>query len=105
MIHGKRYLRFLFRYKVIAVIPALFFISPATTELWTKPRHHNMTPTVQNLSALLDRHGLEKGDFLAPYNDYVHVKFNQDKHGFPNVAITAHSTLEGFFRKAKVPAK
>ncbi|MCY4043408.1 MAG: hypothetical protein OXF45_06370, partial [Candidatus Dadabacteria bacterium] len=29
LIHGKHYLRFLFRYKAIAVIPALFFISPA----------------------------------------------------------------------------
>ena len=105
LVYDKHYLRFLFRYKVIAVIPALLFMSPAVTELWTKPRHHYMVPTVQNLSALLDQHGLEKGDFLAPYNDYVHVKLNQHKHRFPSVAVSVSITIKGLLHKAKFPDK
>ena len=109
LIHDKRYLRFLFRYKAIAVVPALFFIYPATTELRTEIRRHYMMPTVSNLSALLDKHNLEKSDFLAPYNQYVHVKFNQHRHGFPNISLSVDATAKAMtskmFSKINVPAK
>ena len=103
LLDGKRTFRFLFRYKAIAVIPALFFVLPQLTELRTKFHDHYMVPTVQNLSALLDRHGLEKGDFLAPYNDYVHVKFNQNKHGFPNAALSVDITVRGWWQGVNIP--
>ena len=113
LLHGKRQFRFLFRQKAIAVLLALVCVSPLATELQTKPGDSHrlfpypphMAPTVQNLDALLDEHGLEAGDFLAPYNQYVHVRFNQHRHGFPNAIVSVDSTLHGWYSKLDVPAK
>ena len=93
--------------KALAVVLAAVCVSPTVTELQTRPVQNDatMAPAVQNLSALLDEHGLEANDFLAPYNQYVHVRLNQYRHGFPSVSVSVDATLKGWLQEMNIPGK
>lgn len=74
-------------HKAAALLLALLLVSGPVSNLKTKVRHPQPDTTPESLAALLDELGQE-GDFLAPYNIYVHWRLNQHRHGFPHVTHT-----------------
>ena len=76
---------------LLAFAIALPLAFGSASQLQTQPQHLQPDRTPQTLSALLDELG-QQGDFLAPYNIYVHWKLQQHRYGFPHVVHTMRIT-------------
>ena len=79
--------RFISRHKIaVGLLTLTLVVVESKLDTNLRPDHRNMAAS--NVDALLTQYGLERDDFLAPYNMYVHWKLKSIRRGFPNAAHT-----------------
>ena len=79
--------QFLARHKIaVGLLALILAVVESKLDTNLRPDHRNMGAS--NVDALLTRYGLERDDFFAPYNMYVHWKLKSIRRGFPNAAHT-----------------
>ena len=96
---------FILRHKRKLMAPALILCLLMLSYLNPLPKHDRAPHRSSNISGLLDEYGIGDGDFLAPYDQYVHWRLKRHRHGFPQQHNTEHIVDLGWWRGMDIPEK